>query len=158
MNIAIIYSSRTGNTRIIAETIKESLQKISTPIEIPVYLVENKEIDLKGIDIFNINPKDEIYSKIKQNEGTKNVFLYKINMKENSSMIFFTNIMFYDNFNKTLPMGMDLSSNVLLDLSKFELNANTEGAFNVNYLEDEFTNKVIKVNYNEYEINEITKE
>ena len=79
-------------------------------------------------------------------------------MKENSSMIFFTNIMFYDNFNKTLPMGMDLSSNVLLDLSKFELNANTEGAFNVNYLEDEFTNKVIKVNYNEYEINEITKE
>ena len=146
------------NLRNYINLIKESLQKISTPIEIPVYLVENKEIDLKGIDIFNINPKDEIYSKIKQNEGTKNVFLYKINMKENSSMIFFTNIMFYDNFNKTLPMGMDLSSNVLLDLSKFELNANTEGAFNVNYLEDEFTNKVIKVNYNEYEINEITKE
>ena len=146
------------NLRNYINLIKESLQKISTHIEIPVYLVENKEIDLKGIDIFNINPKDEIYSKIKQNEGTKNVFLYKINMKENSSMIFFTNIMFYDNFNKTLPMGMDLSSNVLLDLSKFELNANTEGAFNVNYLEDEFTNKVIKVNYNEYEINEITKE
>ena len=27
MNIAIIYSSITGNTKIIAETIKESLQK-----------------------------------------------------------------------------------------------------------------------------------
>ena len=138
--------------------IKESLQKISTPIELPIYLAKNDEIDLNGFNIFNPNPKEEIYSKIKENEGIKNIFLYKINMKENSSMLFFTNIMFYDNFNKTLPIGMDLSSNVLIDLDRFELNINNKGDFYVNYLEDEFTNKVIKINFAEYEINEVAKE
>ncbi len=146
------------NLRKYINLIKESLQKISTPIELPIYLAKNDEIDLNGFNIFNLNPKEEIYSKIKENEGIKNIFLYKINMKENSSMLFFTNIMFYDNFNKTLPIGMDLSSNVLIDLDRFELNINNKGDFYVNYLEDEFTNKVIKINFAEYEINEVAKE
>lgn len=36
-------------------------------------------------------------------------------------MLFYTNIMFYDNQNKTLPLGMDLSTQILVNLKEFNL-------------------------------------
>ena len=36
-------------------------------------------------------------------------------------LIFYTNIMFYDNKNKTLPLGMDLSTDTLINIQNFEL-------------------------------------
>ena len=67
MNIAIIYSSITGNTKIIAETIKESLQK-----ENIVYFGNPTE-DLPEADIYIIgswtdkgNPTDEIIMFLKK--------------------------------------------------------------------------------------------
>lgn len=72
MNIAIIYSSITGNTRIIAETIKESLQK-----ENIVYFGNPTE-DLPEADIYIIgswtdkgNPTDEIINVLKKIKSKK---------------------------------------------------------------------------------------
>ncbi len=72
MNIAIIYSSITGNTKIIAETIKESLQK-----ENIVYFGNPTE-DLPEADIYIIgswtdkgNPTDEIINVLKKIKSKK---------------------------------------------------------------------------------------
>ena len=46
--------------------------------------------------------------------------LYKINVTKDANLIAYTNSVFYDNKNKTLPVGMDLSTKVLLDSSKIE--------------------------------------
>ena len=46
--------------------------------------------------------------------------LYKITVGKESNLIAFTNSVFYDNQNKTLPIGMDLSTKVLVDSSKIE--------------------------------------
>ena len=55
---------------------------------------------------------------LKQSESKVN--LYRINVKKDANIIAFTNSVFYDNQNKTLPIGMDLSTKVLIDSSKIE--------------------------------------
>ena len=55
-----------------------------------------------------------------ENKGECALNLIKINLKENMPLIYYTNIMFYDNTNKTLPEGMNLSTKVLIDCSKFK--------------------------------------
>ena len=66
--------------------------------------------------------------------------------------IFYTNIMFYDNFNKTLPLGMDLQKKVLLDLKEFELKLVSRKDFNINFLKDEYNNIIRKIEVYEYDI------
>ena len=51
----------------------------------------------------------------------KEVYLYKINIKENTPVAFYTNYVFYDNFNKTLPVGMDISTEILFDTFKSKI-------------------------------------
>ena len=55
--------------------------------------------------------------------------------------------MFYDNFNKTLPVGMNISSEVLVDVDKLNLKLVKEETFYINHKENEFdfSTKEIKV-------------
>ena len=67
-------------------------------------------------------------------------------------IIYYSNIIFYDNFNQTLPVGMNLSDEVLVNLEEKTLNEKSRGSFNVNYLLDEYSNKVVTVNVMEYDV------
>ena len=58
--------------------------------------------------------------------------------------------MFYDNFNKTLPLGMDLSSEVLIDIDKIKIELCNEEEFYINYSTDEFNNVTKHVKIYEY--------
>ena len=71
----------------------------------------------------------------------------KININGIINAIPFTNIIFYDNQNKTLPIGMDLSTKILIDLNKLELEEVNTNSFNIAYFEnekDEFSKVDIK--------------
>ena len=57
-------------------------------------------------------------------------------------IVFYSNIMYFDNLNKTLPVGMDIETKALIDLSKFKTRLVSRKDFNVNILENEFENKV----------------
>ena len=91
-------------------------------------------------------------------EGKK-INLYKINIKEGTNGLGFTNIIFYDNQNKTLPAGMDLSTKMIIDTSKIHLNLINKKSFRIAKFEDEsndFSNVNMKdVDVFEYEIVEI---
>ena len=63
-------------------------------------------------------------------EGALN--LIKINFKEDMPLLFYTNIMYYDNTNQTLPEGMDFSSRVLIDCSKFDFKLENQTKFRTN--------------------------
>ena len=98
-----------------------------------------------NINIFNINPEIEIEEKLKDTVNSIN--LYKININGIINAIPFTNIIFYDNQNKTLPIGMDLSTKILIDLNKLELEEVNTNSFNIAYFEnekDEFSKVYIK--------------
>jgi len=102
----------------IIKNIKEALKKVEAPQEFIAYKAMEEPLKLEELNIFNINPEKEIKEALKSGENKLN--LYKINVNKNSNVIAYTNSVFYDNKNKTLPIGMDLSTKVLVDSSKIE--------------------------------------
>ena len=103
----------------IIKNIREALKKIYTTQEITLYKAMGEEIDLNKFNVFNLNPEKDIKKAIK--ESSSKINLYKINVSKDANIIAYTNSVFYDNQNRTLPIGMDLSTNVLIDSSKIEL-------------------------------------
>ena len=63
--------------------------------------------------------------------------MYKLVLKNKPNGIPFTNIIFYDNQNRTLPLGMDLSSRILVDIQLNDLESDKEFSFNYINFEDE---------------------
>ena len=59
--------------------------------------------------------------------------------------------MFYDNFNKTLPVGMNLSSEVLIDVFKLNLKFVKEENFYINYKVNEFDFNTKQIQVYEYD-------
>ena len=141
--------------QLMTKNIMKALEKGIIPESMPIYkAINDGKLDSKNINVFNINPEKEMQEAIKADGNTIN--LYKINIKEGTKGIGFTNIIFYDNQNKTLPVGMDLSTKMIVDISKLHLNLLNKKIFNVVDFEDadnDFSEFIIKdVNVFEYEV------
>ena len=141
----------------VIENVKTALTKVVVPEDLPIYkAISEEKLDEKNINIFNINPEKEIGKVIK--EGENKINFYKINLKEGTNAISYTNIIFYDNQNKTLPVGQDLSTNILIDVSKMKLELKEKTKFKIAELEDEkddFSKVEIKtVTVYEYDLKE----
>ena len=119
----------------IVQSINEILQNNKIEEEMYIYMIASKnELNKDIYNIFNINPEQEI-NKILYNKE-KEFNLYKINIKNGINAIMFTNIIYYNNKNKTLPEGMNLSTNILVDLSNTELELEKNTSFNIVSFED----------------------
>ena len=130
------------------EILEEIDSKIVSQYNMPIYKIDNKTIENEQWAIMDINEENEI-SKIQNDE---NIVLNRINIKENMPIIFYSNIMFYDNKNKTLPLGMDISTNVLINLKKYNTKLVSRKDFKINILTNEFENVVKNVQVYEYDI------
>ncbi len=120
----------------VVDNIKKALDKVVIIDDLPVYkILDNEKLDSKNINIFNINPENEIHENMKDKGNRFN--LYKINIKRGMNGISYTNIIFYDNQNKTLPIGQDISSKILIDLSKVDLKLTNRTSFKMTQIEDE---------------------
>lgn len=142
----------------IVQNITKALDKGIIPESLPVYKAINGELlNNKEINIFNINPEKEMQEAVKV-DGDK-INLYKIHIKEGSKGIAFSNIIFYDNQNKTLPVGMDLSTKMIVDMSKLHLKLLDKKNFNVASFEDsndDFSDFIIKnITVFDYEVVEL---
>ena len=129
--------------------VKEAFNKIQALYNMSVYNINDMEGIKKGIDIFDINPENLLKKAMQSKKDS--IILSRINIKEGMPILYYTNIIFYDNFNKTLPVGMDLSSEVLLNLDKLNLKEINQTEFYINYSIDEFTTKTKKIKLYEYE-------
>lgn len=129
------------NLRNYLNLINEAFCKISTSYITPIYKASTEQIDLNNINIFHL---DQIKA-IEENKNAEEITLYKINLKENMPILYYSNIIFYDNFNQTLPLGMNLCDEVLVNLEKCKLKEATTESFKINYLIDEYTSKVLTV-------------
>ena len=116
--------------------IKQALTKVVVPEDVPIYkVISDDNIDDRIFNIFDINPENEISTAIKNEEGKIN--FYKINLKEGTNAIGYTNCIFFDNQNKTLPVGQDLSTKILVDISKLELTLKNKTKFKMVQFENE---------------------
>ena len=120
----------------VVDNIKKALDKVVIIDDLPVYkILDNEKLEPKDINIFNINPENEIHENIKDKGNKFN--LYKINIKRGMNGISYTNIIFYDNQNKTLPIGQNISTKILVDLSKVDLKLINRTLFKMTEIEDE---------------------
>lgn len=130
--------------------IQEAFCKIQAPYNMSIYKLNSKK-GIEGINVFDINPESAL-SQVMQSKK-ENIILTRINVKEGMPILYYSNIMFYDNFNKTLPMGMNLSSEVLADIDKLNLKFVKEEQFNINSQISEFKVITKKVKLYEYDAN-----
>ncbi len=114
----------------IIENIKMALEKVTITEDLPVYkAIQDNLLDEKEINVFDMNPEKEIRKAIQQEKSKIN--FYKINLKKGANVISFTNSIFYDNQNKTLPIGQDLSTRMLVDISKIKIELKKKTSFKI---------------------------
>lgn len=114
----------------IDENIKAGIKRIKSPFDMPIYRISREQQDQNQIAIYHL---DEISCMEKMKyKDEKDLILNKVNIKENMPIIFYTNIIFYDNNNKTLPLGMNISDQVLIDEEQFEFVLKEKREFKTN--------------------------
>lgn len=132
----------------IINSLDKVYEKNNLGIKLNVYQVSEKSLNIDGYGIFNINPQNAL-RKIK-NEPIIN--LYTIHLKSTSPAIGLSNIIYYDNFNETLPIGMDISDEVLLDISKLDLELKRQKLFRINVIINEQDVQTKTICAYEYEV------
>ena len=126
--------------------IEEALEKTKALVDMDIYLCLNEKLNLNNIEKFYINPSDAIRA-----ENTDKISLYKIKIKEGMNIVYNTNIIHYNNFNSTLPSGMDVQNTVTFDMKRYKIDLKKQKIFRINGTEDNFYFKEKIVCVYEYE-------
>lgn len=134
----------------VKNNLNESLKKIKSKYDMSVYAIDESDNSIQ-------NEYGKYYINLEQalnnsNVDAKEINVYKINLLENMPLIYCTNIIFYDNFNKTLPEGMNEEQTILLKNSmyKFEKVKATEFKTNMYFKKDNTDIEVRNIIVNEY--------
>ncbi len=116
----------------ISNYIDGAMPKIKSEYDMSLYklVTISEQVKEKCLEVYNINIEKELENYEDRGEGALN--LIKLNFKENMPLIYYTNIIYYDNTNQTLPEGMDLSTNILVDNSKFNFKLVSKNKFRTN--------------------------
>lgn len=127
----------------IVSYLEGAIPKMTSKYEMPLYKVVpiTDNIHENDFSIFDINVESELQNYQDSGEGAVN--LIKLNFKENMPLLYYSNIIFYDNANQTLPEGMDLSSNVLVDCKKFDFSLVNQTKFRTNNYFNEQNNLIL---------------
>ena len=122
------------------------------------WIEEDQNIDTNEFNIFNLNPEKEIEDSLMSTESGK-VNLYKMNFDKNVKAVAFSNCIYYDNQNKTLPVGMDKDTRMLVKILDTDIILESKKVIRVGRLEDEndIASKLIikTINILEYSVKEI---
>ena len=117
-----------------AESIlSKAIEKIKINMNINIYLATGNGINTNSYEIFSINPENAI----NKMDNLDKISLYRINLKNNIPAVGITNIMEYDNNNKTLPVGMNDQGEFLVDTGKLKLELKKQKLFRINQQIDE---------------------
>lgn len=131
--------------------LKEESNKIETPYNISIYKASIEKLGEEEFSKFSLNPSEAL-EKIENTSDEKEIYLYKINVPEKTNLVFYSNIMFYENNNGTLPLGMDISQEILIDMDLYKLKLKNSGEFNINVCKNEYESFIRKVKVYEYDI------
>lgn len=116
------------------EIIQKALDKTKAITDMDIYVCSNEKLNLSDIKMFYINPSDAIDSR----EDTDKINLYKIKIREGMNIVYNTNIIYYDNLNNTLPIGMNVENTVTFDMSRYKIDLKKQKIFRINGTEDNF--------------------
>ena len=142
-------------------TIDKALEKNQLGQDISAYAWKEEEnLDPNKINIFNLNPEKEIEEALRTTENTK-ITLYKMNIGKGVKIVAFSNCVYFDNQNKTLPLGMDKDTRLIAKLLDTDIHLDSKKVVKVGRLEDEkdeASKLIIKtINVLEYTVKPIEK-
>ena len=132
--------------RKIVEDIEKSLEKIKAPMNLALYIAQ-ENVNKNNFEVYHINPEEAINDIDSSNEK-----ICRINIKKGMPLTFLTNTIYYDNYNKTLPEGMELSDLVLIDNSKFDFIKKQDTLFRINKKVGRFEYKNCEIHIKEYNL------
>lgn len=120
-----------------------AIPKLSAEYDFSLYKVcqITEKVKEQSFDIYNINVESALEEYNDDGEGALN--LIKLNYKEGMPLLYYSNIIFFDNNNQTLPAGMDLSSNVFLDCKKLDFKLVKKDKFRTNKYFTESNNLIL---------------
>lgn len=121
----------------VLKDIKSALKKNTLPEDMYVYKASSEELELNTIEDVSLNSEYELNQILKNDKIRGKIYLYKIRLPKGTNYVAFSNIIFYDNKNMTLPVGMNLSSKILVDLSELNIEGKNIKELNKLQFEDE---------------------
>ena len=110
-----------------------------------VYCWENDFIE-EGFSLCHIDPQN-LLKNIKKGKNK----IIRINLDKMKHAVYLSNIIYFDNYNKTLPEGMELDDLVLLDNAKYEWVKKSTTMFRINRF-IKYQNEVETIEVKEYDL------
>lgn len=123
--------------------IEGAIPKITSTYDMSLYKLVpiTEKIHENSFDIFNLDIEKSLKEYQDNGEGALN--LIKVNYKEKMPILYYSNIIFYDNNNRTLPEGMNLSTNVLIDCKRLNFRLVSKSKFRTNNYFTESNNLIL---------------
>ncbi len=120
-----------------------AIPKMSAEYDFSLYKVSQitEKVKEQSFDVYDISVENALTEYKDDGEGALN--LIKLNYKAGLPLLYYTNIIFYDNNNQTLPIGMNLSTSVFLDCKKLKFKLVQKNKFRTNKYFTESNNLVL---------------
>ena len=138
----------------VIKNLKTAMKKNALKEDMYVYKATSSNMEFNTFETVSLDPEKELNQFLKTNKLNEKIYLYKIKLPKGMNFIAFTNIIFYDNKNMTLPVGMNLSSKILIDLSKLDIKEKNKKRLNkleFEDTEDDFSEIIVR----NIEVNEL---
>lgn len=132
----------------IINSLDKSIEKSEFGYKLNAFYASENPLEAKDYELLYINPKSALES-VKDSEK---INLYNIRLNKNTKAIALTNIAYYDNTNRTLPLGMNVSEKILVDMRKIKLELRKQKLFRINQEIDEMKVETKIICLYEYDI------
>ena len=134
------------NLEKVIKDIKSAIKKNELTEDMYVYKACDEELEFDTFEDVSLNSESELNEFLEKEKNIDKIYLYKIKLPKGTNYIAFSNIIFFDNKNMTLPLGMNLSNKILVDLSNVTINEKKSKRINKLEFEedDDFSNIIVK--------------
>ena len=133
----------TEKLQVMGNYLEDAISKGSSEYDFSLYKIcqITEEINENYFEVFNLDVENALTEYNDDGEGALN--LIKLNYKEELPMIYYSNSIFFDNMNQTLPLGMDLCTRVLIDCKKLNFTLVHKDKFRTNNYFTESKNLIL---------------
>ena len=119
----------------IEKNLRRALNKAKFGMKLNAFFASDAPLNNQTYSILYMNPQNAIDTA----KEVDKINLYSIKLKEKTKAIALTNIIYYDNTNRTLPLGMNISDKIITNISKLKLEPKKQKLFRINQEIDEIT-------------------
>lgn len=128
--------------------LESALDKAEFGMKLNAFFASTELLNDQKYEILYVNPQNALDTL----KDAEKINLYNIKLNEKTKAIALTNIMYYENTNRTLPLGMNVSDKILVDMGKLKLEPKKQKLFRINGQIDDYKVRTKIICVYEYEV------